>query len=112
METERLATLKRVAKITDRTPEDMVGEFIDNGLLNLQYREEVERLWHTLTPREQKVAALICLRYTSREIGTKLNISHETVKTHAEHIMSKFGVTNREALRMMLQCWDFREWDQ
>ena len=60
----------------------------------------------------KEIAALICLNYTSRQIAAKLHISPETVKTHAEHVLLKFSTTDRNALRMMLNGWDFSGWDR
>ena len=66
--------------------------------------------WQTLTPREQQVAALVCLNHTSRQIAALLVISPETVKTHVGNLLRKFGLPTRQELRQALAGWDFSEW--
>jgi len=50
---------------------------------------------HLLSAREQEVLELLARGYTNREIGTQLVITPSTVKVHVEHILSKFGVSDR-----------------
>jgi DNA-binding CsgD family transcriptional regulator len=66
--------------------------------------------WYSLSPREQQVAALICLNYTSRQIAARLRISPETVKTHTRNLLSKFDLRTRVELRELLADWDFSAW--
>ncbi len=55
-------------------------------------------LFSQLTPTEQKVAALISQGFSNKDIANKMFISLNTVKTHTNHIFSKMGVSNRNAL--------------
>jgi DNA-binding NarL/FixJ family response regulator len=48
-----------------------------------------------LTPRENEVLELLIEGLTNREIGEKLCLSAETVKTHVRHIMEKLAVNSR-----------------
>jgi NarL family two-component system response regulator LiaR len=48
-----------------------------------------------LSPREREVLELMATPSTYRQIGAQLNISEETVRTHAKHIMSKLEQPNR-----------------
>ncbi len=48
-----------------------------------------------LTQREREVLGLIVAGLTNREIGQKLYVGVETVKSHVVHILRKFGVTSR-----------------
>ena len=42
--------------------------------------------------------------WTVREIATFLNVSENTVKTHARHVYAKLGIKNRRELsRFMLR---------
>jgi DNA-binding NarL/FixJ family response regulator len=50
-----------------------------------------------LTAREGEVLQLAAQGYSSRQIAERLQISPATVKTHFEHIYSKFGVRGRAA---------------
>ena len=71
-----------------------------------EYTEKVSK-WHTLTPRQQEVAALICVGHTNREIARQLNISISTVKTHIRYILQKFGLNGKDQLRQYFDDWDF-----
>ncbi len=66
-----------------------------------------ERKRDVLTARELEVLQLLAFGHTNRDIGEKLYISPDTVKTHLEHIFEKLGASDRtaavaEALRRRL----------
>jgi two-component system, NarL family, response regulator LiaR len=66
-----------------------------------------ERNAQSLTEREVEILQLLAFGHTNRDIGEKLFISPDTVKTHLEHIYQKLGATDRtaavaEALRRRL----------
>ena len=67
---------------------------------------------HSLTPREQDVAALACLGYTNRQIAARLGISPDTVKTHVRNLLHKFELHSKDELRSLLQDWDFSAWEE
>jgi LuxR family transcriptional regulator of csgAB operon len=48
-----------------------------------------------LTSRESEILAMVCIGATNDEIGDKLNISPNTVKTHLYKIFKKINVPNR-----------------
>jgi len=50
-----------------------------------------------LTPREKEVAELLLLGKSRREIAKALFVSENTVKTHAQNVFSKCGVTSQKA---------------
>jgi two-component system nitrate/nitrite response regulator NarL len=50
-----------------------------------------------LTPREREIGALAGMGYSNAEIGERLYVSPETVKTHLTHIYRKLKVTGRTA---------------
>ncbi len=50
-----------------------------------------------LTPRELEVLQLAAQGYSGRQIAERLRISPATIKTHFEHIYSKFEVRGRAA---------------
>lgn len=48
-----------------------------------------------LSPREEEVLKLLILGFFYREVGEKLNIGTETVRTYVKQICSKMHVRNR-----------------
>ncbi|MGH2767018.1 MAG: response regulator [Actinomycetota bacterium] len=56
-----------------------------------------DRTAQTLTERELEVLQHLSFGYSNREIGQRLFISADTVKTHLEHIYQKLGATDRTA---------------
>ena len=48
------------------------------------------------TPKEKRVAMLLIYGKSRSEIAEILNISGNTVKTHAQHIFKKAGVKNQK----------------
>jgi NarL family two-component system response regulator LiaR len=51
-----------------------------------------------LSPREIEVLKAAALGGSNREIGEKLFVSEETIKTHMAHILSKLALQNRTQL--------------
>jgi DNA-binding NarL/FixJ family response regulator len=49
----------------------------------------------TLTSRELQIINLLCLDYSCKEIGSKLNLSHRTVESHLEKIRFKLSVKSK-----------------
>jgi NarL family two-component system response regulator LiaR len=49
----------------------------------------------TLSAREQQVLDLLVQGYSNTEIGARLYLSPETIKTHVRHIMEKLSVRDR-----------------
>lgn len=88
---------------------------VDILRFGMTYQWTVERnvrAWEQLTPREQEVAALICLGYTNDEIAGRLVITPNTVKSHVRNLLQKFDVNGKLELKGLLSHWDFSEWDQ
>lgn len=48
-----------------------------------------------LTPREHEILGLIAQGLSNREIGEKLFVSENTVKTHSSRVFDKLGVNRR-----------------
>lgn len=55
--------------------------------------EAVRRLG--LTPREHEILGLIAAGLSNREIGERLFVSENTVKTHSARVFEKLGVARR-----------------
>jgi predicted ATPase/DNA-binding CsgD family transcriptional regulator len=54
--------------------------------------------WESLTPTEAKVVELICEGLTNRQIGERMFVSRNTVKTHVSNVFRKLGVNSRAEL--------------
>ena len=105
-------TLSTIAKHEGRPEHELLPDILAAGLSQYVTKDKLWNRWQSLSERERQVAALACLGYTNREIGKRLNISPETVKVRLQRAMMKFGVTTRSQLRMLLDEWDFTEWDK
>lgn len=110
LEVDTLKSIQLLAAVERRSPEEIADLILINALLDRQAEEDNFNRWQTLTRREKEVAALICLNYTNREIAERLSIAQPTVKTHVSHILAKFDVEDRDALRYLLKGWDFSGW--
>jgi predicted ATPase/DNA-binding CsgD family transcriptional regulator len=54
--------------------------------------------WHALTPAERDVVRLVADGCTNAEIGERLFVSVNTVKTHLSHVYAKVGIGSRAEL--------------
>jgi DNA-binding CsgD family transcriptional regulator len=104
--------LQELAASERRSAEDVAADLLRGALAERQRAEYNLTLWRTLSPREQQVAALVCLNYTSRQIAARLRISPETVKTHTRNLLAKFDLRSRADLRKLLADWDFSAWEK
>lgn len=107
----KLEESKRLAKEQRRRQDEVTA-----GLLNMAANQQdaVEfqmRCFRELTPREQDVTALTCLRYRNAEIAARLGISVNTVSTHIRHVSGKFGLHGKAELRRFFGGLDFRAWE-
>ncbi|UCH61192.1 MAG: helix-turn-helix transcriptional regulator [Anaerolineales bacterium] len=105
-------SLQGLAKQQRRPEHEVAAELLSFAIAQRDAAEQNLQRWEQLSPREQQVAALICLGYTNRQIAARLTISPETVKTHARNLLLKFGLGSREELRFALAGWDFSAWDR
>ena len=60
-----------------------------------------------LTPREIQVLRLLTTGVGNDEIAEKLNISHNTVKTHIKHLLDKTGFNTRTQLAIQARITGF-----
>ena len=104
-------TLTTLAKQEGRPEDELLPDILAAGLTQYVSKDKLWNRWQSLTAREQDVAALACLGYTNREIGKRLSISPETVKVRLQRALMKFGLTSRAQLRMLLEGWDFSEYE-
>lgn len=69
----------------------------------LQRREELERRWDDLTPREREIALRIADGQANKRVAAELDISARTVELHRARILQKMGVRSLAHLvRMMV----------
>jgi LuxR family maltose regulon positive regulatory protein len=63
----------------------------------LSPRNQEDTVTEELTAKEQEVLRLLATRLSRREIGQRLYVSLNTVKTHQRALYRKLGVENRAA---------------
>ncbi len=112
VEEELLESLQTLSEKRHQTPEEAASGLFQKELATLGRAETNLQIWKGLTPREQEIAALICLDYTNRQIAAQLSISIETVKSHTTSLLRKFNLTRKAQLRMLLADWDFTQWNR
>lgn len=67
--------------------------------------ESQDKTYGNLSSREMEVLGLLVQGLTNKEIGEKLFITRDTVKTHIRHIMEKLAVSDRtEAAVKAVRC--------
>ena len=104
-----LTALRLMAQREGRSERDLTVDLIASGYAQQQISWELVRCWRTLTPREREVVALVCCNYSNRQIADRLFVSVETVRTHVQHSLRKFGVQNRRELCLLLAGWQFSD---
>ena len=102
--------LNSLAGQQQRPPNEIAKSEVTRSALR-PIRGELWNRWLALSPREQQVAALTCLGFTNPQMAARLNLSVETVRTHTRSVHSKFQVSNKADLRVLLSEWDFSGWD-
>jgi DNA-binding NarL/FixJ family response regulator len=95
-----LNIIRRVACREDCMHEDLMGRpsvvrKVINELQELSSCEEIIDVSSPLRPRETEVISYVSRGYSNKEIGAKLGISQETVKTHVASIMTKLDAKDR-----------------
>ena len=68
----------------------------------LQRREEIERRWKELTPREREIAGRIADGQANKVVAAELGISVRTAELHRARILQKMGVRSLAQLVRML----------
>ena len=89
------------------TPEEVIARRreqgltgIERGALNHSFERAIARVveHRTLSRREAQVALCCVEGLTNAQIGSRLQVSEQTVKFHLRHIFIKFGVRRRAEL--------------
>jgi len=74
---------------------NMAGKLLDVTRQLLRHQELLQSRKPVLTGREIEVLSLVAQGHTSRQIGTLLFISENTVKNHIRNILDKLGLHSR-----------------
>ena len=61
---------------------------------------ETEMKPRQLSRREQEIVVLVAQGYTNREVGERMSISEQTVKSHVHNIFVMLGLTTRLELAL------------
>ena len=59
--------------------------------------EYLRKCWH-LSSREVDVSKLVCKGFDNNQIGKKLNITYNTVRSHLGNIIRKVGVKGKAGI--------------
>lgn len=102
-------TLSSLAKREGRPEDEFTSDIVAAGLVQYLGSADFAPKWQTLTRREKEVARLISSGLTNRQIAGQLSLSTQTVNTHVQNILRKFGVQNKSDLRHILALNKF--WD-
>jgi len=111
LDAELQQSLAALAEQEQRSPQDVAARLIHAALSQRQLDAQCWQRWRTLSARQQEIAALVCLNYTSPQIAVRLGIAETTIKTHVRHILGKFDASSRQELRQALADWDFSAWE-
>ncbi|MDR3577897.1 MAG: LuxR C-terminal-related transcriptional regulator [Anaerolineaceae bacterium] len=106
LDVDTYKSLQLIAEREQSTPEKVATRLFEFAMREQNVQTEAIRAWEDLTPRQKQIAAHICKRDTTRQIAAQLHITPNTVKSHVDTIMDKFGVNSRAELRQMMSPWD------
>jgi len=75
---------------------------VDSGLRVALRRHARGARAQPLTARQFQIARLYCAGYSSKDIGTRLNVSPATIRVHVRNAYARAGGASRNALRAWL----------
>jgi two-component system NarL family response regulator len=93
-----IAGIKTVAAGARWASPQTVDALINASRVNeteTRFRKPTKPANGQLSAREQEVLTLLVQGYSNTEIGSRLYLSPETIKTHVRHIMEKLSVRDR-----------------
>jgi DNA-binding CsgD family transcriptional regulator len=64
--------------------------------------------WTRLTDAERRVAELVSLGLTKREVGEQMCLSRQAVDAHLRHVLAKLGISPRVQLERNAHFWSKR----
>jgi DNA-binding NarL/FixJ family response regulator len=111
LDAELIQALQTAAREEKCSEDKMASKLLSSSLALRQQAVRDLACWDKLSDREKQVAALVCLRYTNRQIAGMLHLSPQTIKSHVQNVLYKFDLKRKEDLRLQLNQWDFSAWD-
>lgn len=88
------AELKKAIRVVN-SGESYIHPSVLRILLRQEEKAESESRQITLTPRESEVIQWFATSNTYREIAQELNVTEETIRSHAKNILHKLNQPNR-----------------
>jgi DNA-binding CsgD family transcriptional regulator len=99
----RLASLLlQRAKEFDQPLEVLLAGLLSVAVSDSRPPDLVDQAWRQLTEREREVASLMSQGLSNRAIAARLMVSRNTVRTHAQRVLRKFGCRSRAELPVSL----------
>ena len=102
-------TLNIIAEREGRPEHDVTSDMVAAGLVQYFATEEIRPKWKSLSAREKEVAKLIAQGHTNRQMAAHFCLSTETINTHVQNIIRKFGVNSKAELRHILGVVKFSD---
>ena len=103
--------LNHIAIQENRTQEEMTASVLAAGMYQYRRKDELLRLWYSLSLRERDVTAFACLGLTNRQIAARMGVSPETVKSYLETVLYKLGLRGKAELRVLFADLGFEAWE-
>lgn len=110
-EEELFQTVHELSFLEERPEEQVMADLLTLARARKVANDRVQAHWDFLSPREQQIAALVCLNYTNEEISAQLHISQATVASHIRNVLYKFNLHSKTELSQALAGRDFDAWD-
>jgi DNA-binding NarL/FixJ family response regulator len=111
-ETEIVEALREMAARQQCSESELAADLLTFAIAQRKIADENLACWRVLSPREQEVAAFVCLGDTNRQIAARLRLSLETIKTHVRNILRKLNLASKDELRRAFSEWDFSLWNE
>jgi two-component system, NarL family, nitrate/nitrite response regulator NarL len=95
----KIDPVEEIERVLERSLSVSGGSTIMSNAARLQAtRRALAPKENMLTPKERSVLLLLIKGTSTAEIANQLGVSEATVRTHLQHLFSKFGVHSRIAL--------------
>jgi DNA-binding NarL/FixJ family response regulator len=91
-----------LADTLDRPELQLAAQLLDLAWHRIQADDDLRNRWITLTPRQQEIATLIHAGHTFPEIAQMLQLSKNSVCTHARHLYARMGVYSKKELKPLM----------